>query len=1074
MASHPLLDPSSPFTVEKVQLFEQLVAGLQSRNSQEQIYSNQVLNALQDSGTMWVHVGTIIEHSRDSTAKFFALQILENVISKAWNAIPLEQQNEIKNFIVKQVISACQEASANHYLAKLNQVLVSIVKREWTTTWVDFIPEICQASRTSQSLCENTMHVLKLLSEEIFDNTHSPLSSTKRQQLKEAMYNQFSTIYSLCEWVLKTAMSHPGGVQTSLVKACLDTLETFLDWIPPAHIFAGDLVSILVSHFLDQDLYRQATLECLREISSIQLELSPSDPHYSTFQNAVLGLLTGALDKLNQMLPCKSTDFNLLYLQSHPTAQVGVRDFAQNLVLFLSALLKTHLQLFEGYVLSVQSDASRVLYTALDLSFYYIAGLTEFPDDEVFKIACEFWHWFAHKLCMERLQTGQFLETSLDSTLYRPLLSKVRHILIPKTAKPHEILVSIDDYGNIVRTHLKDTETLALYDLMRETLVFLTNLDPKDMQDIIMLKLRRQMDGTDWSWSGISSLCYAIGSIAGTLSEEQEKGFLVQVIKDLLALCEGKRGKDNKAVIATNVMYVCRQYPRFLLTHWNFLRTVIRKNFEFMHEAHPGIKDMACESFLRICQVCACEYVVLHESTGQREVFLYEMIRLMPETISDLENHQKFVYYEAVGHCLAAVRSEFDLEQHLSASLLLLNQQWQRLYVSISQDASSFYNLEVMRGLAFVLKSWERVAGALGHFFYLHLGKFYSQVSEIYSLSSIFVGNQVMQSGINAIHNSIVIAARSIRKEIINLLRTYVRVCVSNEILTQHFLPSIFEVIITGFVSSPADLRESEVIGLVTEFVLKLKSEMMAQLVTLLGPFMDSILEMIVKDFHTFPEHRTQFFEFLKAVTAHSFEALLQLPQERLKIALDSVLWAAKHHHSAHAEAGLETLLQMITNVEQSGWMLARFYEQFYTYILTEVLVIMTDGAHLANFKHQSIIVQHLFMAVETGLFGGGENPAAYKGQLIGHLTQLLSQSFTNMKSIQIEGLLIAMFNNCTDKDAFKTVVRDFLVNTKEIAADNEALYAEERQRELEIAKAKAEEMRKQVPGLVPSYPHTS
>mmetsp|Transcript_14156 Transcript_14156/g.26635 ORF Transcript_14156/g.26635 Transcript_14156/m.26635 type:complete len:1075 (+) Transcript_14156:1490-4714(+) len=1074
MASHPLLDPSSPFTVEKVQLFEQVVAGLQSRNSQEQAYSNQVLNALNDSGSMWVHVGTIIENSRDFTAKFFALQILENVINKAWNAIPLEQQNEIKNFIVKQVISSCQEASASHYLAKLNQVLVAIVKREWTTTWVEFIPEICQASRTSQPLCENTMHVLKLLSEEIFDNTHNPLSSAKRRQLKEAMYSQFSTIYNLCEWVMKTAMAHPGGVQTSLVKSCLSTLETFLDWIPPSHIFTGDLVSILVNHFLEQDLYRQQTLECLREISSIQLELPPTDPNYATFQNAILSLATGALDKLNQMLPCKTTDFNNLFLQSHPQAQVELRDFAQNLVLFLISLLKTHLLLFEAYVMTVQSEASRVLYSAMDLAFYYIAGLTELPDEEVFKISCEFWHWFTHKLCMERLQTGAFLETSLDSTLYRPLLSRVRLILIPKTAKPHEILVSIDDYGNIVRTHLKDTETLALYDLMRETLVYLTNLDSKDMQDIIMLKLRKQMDGSEWSWTGISSLCYAIGSIAGTLSEEQEKGFLVQVIKDLLALCEGKRGKDNKAVIATNVMYVCRQYPRFLLTHWNFLRTVIRKNFEFMHEAHPGIKDMACDCFLRICQVCSSEFVILHESTGQREVFLYEMIRLMPETISDLENHQKFVYYEAVGHCLAAVRSEFELEQHLSAALLILNQQWQRLFISITQDPSSFYNLEIMRGLAFVLKSWERIAGSLGHFFFLHLRNVYAQISELYNLSSAFVGNQLLQHGPNAVHNSIVIAARSIRKEIINLLRTYVKVCGSNEILTHNFLPSTFEVIISGFVNGPAELREAEVIGLVTEYVLKLKSEMMVQLVTLLGSFMDSILEMIVKDFHTYPEHRTQFFEFLKAVTAHCFESLLQLPQERLKIALDSVLWAAKHHNPAHAEAGLETLLQMISNVEQSGWMLARFYEQFYTYILTEVLVIMTDGAHLANFKHQSTIMQRLFMAVESGQFGGSGDPTLYKGQLISHLTQLLSQSFTNMKPTQIEALLIAMFNNCNDKDAFKTVVRDFLVNTREIAVDNEALYAEERQRELEIANAKAEELRKRVPGLVPSYPHTS
>ena len=36
--------------------------------------------------------------------------------------------------------------------------------------------------------------------------------------------------------------------------------------------------------------------------------------------------------------------------------------------------------------------------------------------------------------------------------------------------------------------------------------------------------------------------------------EEQENRFLVTVIRDLLNLCEITRGKDNKAVIASNIM----------------------------------------------------------------------------------------------------------------------------------------------------------------------------------------------------------------------------------------------------------------------------------------------------------------------------------------------------------------------------------------------------------------------------------------------------------------------------------------------------------------------------------------
>ena len=61
-----------------------------------------------------------------------------------------------------------------------------------------------------------------------------------------------------------------------------------------------------------------------------------------------------------------------------------------------------------------------------------------------------------------------------------------------------------------------------------------------------------------------SQLCWAIGSISGAMHEEDEKRFLVTVIKELLGLCEQKRGKDNKAIIASNIMYIVGQYPRFL------------------------------------------------------------------------------------------------------------------------------------------------------------------------------------------------------------------------------------------------------------------------------------------------------------------------------------------------------------------------------------------------------------------------------------------------------------------------------------------------------------------------------
>lgn len=82
-----------------------------------------------------------------------------------------------------------------------------------------------------------------------------------------------------------------------------------------------------------------------------------------------------------------------------------------------------------------------------------------------------------------------------------------------------------------------------------------------------------------WTWSALNTLCWAIGSISGSMQEEQENRFLVTVIRDLLNLCEITRGKDNKAVIAADIMWVlvcCAVYASSVLVL--LARSVLRES----------------------------------------------------------------------------------------------------------------------------------------------------------------------------------------------------------------------------------------------------------------------------------------------------------------------------------------------------------------------------------------------------------------------------------------------------------------------------------------------------------------
>lgn len=70
--------------------------------------------------------------------------------------------------------------------------------------------------------------------------------------------------------------------------------------------------------------------------------------------------------------------------------------------------------------------------------------------------------------------------------------------------------------------------------------VYLTHLDYADTERIMTEKLHNQVNGTEWSWKNLNTLCWAIGSISGAMHEEDEKRFLVTVIKVLnLSICAG-------------------------------------------------------------------------------------------------------------------------------------------------------------------------------------------------------------------------------------------------------------------------------------------------------------------------------------------------------------------------------------------------------------------------------------------------------------------------------------------------------------------------------------------------------
>jgi exportin-1 len=544
------------------------------------------------------------------------------------------------------------------FLHKLDAVLVHILKQDWPGRWPSFLPDLCAASRTSASLCENSMRILRLLSEEVFDFARGELTSSKTRDLKASLNTQFGEVHSLCMFALSAGGggAEPGAPPThpGLVRATLDTLHAYLSWVPLAYVFESDVVAALVRLF-PAPAFRSPALRCLTEVAA----LAVGPEHDAAF----VSLLTTFMHSLAPLIP-PGTDVAAAYAAGSDDD----KEFVLNLALFLTTFLRAHAR-------ALEADAacrSGPLLAALDV----LASASFAPDDEVFKVCLDYWHGFVPGVYASAAGAAALAGAPPPGPLagqaapppptpglpsgagafdaaahYAPLLSRLRSLMIARMAKPEEVIVVEDEAGNVVREAMKDTDTLARYKTMHETLVYLAHLDHEDTEAQMQARLRAQVGagaggqggagtegGTAGRWAPLNALCWAVGSIAGAMAEDQENRFLVTVIRDLLNLCEVTRGKDNKAVIAANIMYVVGQYPRFLRNHWKFLKTVVHKLFEFMHEPHPGVQDMACETFLKICGKCRRKFVVTQ--LGESEPFVAELLAGLADTIRDLEAHQ--------------------------------------------------------------------------------------------------------------------------------------------------------------------------------------------------------------------------------------------------------------------------------------------------------------------------------------------------------------------------------------------------------------------------------------------------
>ncbi|KAL7108097.1 hypothetical protein ACP275_06G093800 [Erythranthe tilingii] len=888
------------------------------------------------------------------------------------------------------------------------------------------------------------------------------MTQQKIKELKQSLNSEFQLIHELCLYVLSASQ------RAELVRATLSTLHAFLSWIPLGYIFESMLLELLLN-FFPVTAYRNLTLQCLTEVAALAFGEYYNKQYvkmYSIFMVQLQGIVP------------PSTNF----LEAYANGNNEEQAFIQNLALFFTSFYKSHIRLLES---------SQESINALLMGLEYLINISYVDDTEVFKVCLDYWNslvlalFEAHHNLDNPAATANMMGVQIHiipglndahnsplmqrRQLYAGPMSKLRLLMICRMAKPEEVLIVEDENGNIVRETMKDNDVLVQYKIMRETLIYLAHLDHEDTEKQMLKKLSQQLSGEDYTWNNLNTLCWAIGSISGSMVEEQENRFLVMVIRDLLNLCEITKGKDNKAVIASNIMYVVGQYPRFLRAHWKFLKTVVNKLFEFMHEIHPGVQDMACDTFLKIVQKCKRKFVTVQ--VGENEPFVSELLTTLPTTIADLEPHQIHSFYESVGTMIQAESDAIKRDEYLQRLMQLPNQKWAEIIGQARQSVDFLKDPDVIRAVLNILQTNTSAATSLGTYFLPQISLIFLDMLNVYRMYSELISTSIAQGGPYASRTSIVKLLRSVKRETLKLIETFLDKAEGQPHIGKQFVPPMMDPVLGDYARNLPDARESEVLSLFATIINKYKGSMIEDVPRIFEAVFQCTLEMITKNFEDYPEHRLKFFSLLRAIAANCFPALIHLSSEQLKLVIDSIIWAFRHTERNIAETGLNLLIEMLKNFQAS-----EFCNQFFrTYFLTieqEIFAVLTDTFHKPGFKLHVLVLQHLFCLVESDgvtepLWDVATVPYPYpnNGLFIREYTiKLLSSSFPNMTTTEVTQFVNGLFESGQDLPLFKNHIRDFLVQSKEFSAqDNKDLYADE----AAVQREKERQRMLSIPGLI-------
>ncbi|KAK6090817.1 hypothetical protein P3W45_000062 [Vairimorpha bombi] len=994
-----------------IELFDEIVLTSYNPSSNKKAASEEILIKFKNQNSSWTKVDYILKNSKLQQSHYVALQILEETVKTKWYILDENVKRGIRDYIVALVIEKTKGDCQNYVIQELNRIIVEIAKRDWPKRWPNFITDLINVSTSvSMDVCKNTLEILKKLNEDVFTKTDDRITTVKKRILKNQMKLEFPTIFNFIKMILEYSKNN--NVDDSLLETTLSTFAGFCSSMPPDFIFLTDIVELICEHI--NSSHSVTCLMCLIEIVDLGKDKS-------IFNN--INLSKANEDKI-WFIFSQAFQFLELYLQKFGQEKVYVmfRHMEASEKNFIFKISQLFASLFEVYVTLLESRNVQTTRIALQ----HMIQFSRIDDSKIFLVLFEMWNKLVFDLYTEFPFINKEPKRSLRRFEYKGVLVQLLNCLVEKMPRPQEVFIVVNEYGEIIKNKLIETDQIEFYKKMKSCFYHLAFLIEDDMKRYFITKTGAQLEESEWDWSKGNKLCWSIGCISGVFTEESERDFFVSILKYLLVLCDMRPSRFDKAVVASNIMFIIGQFHRFLLHNKSFLKTVVKKLFEFMDESHEGVKDMACDNFHKIAERCPREFLIQRE---ENVIFLSYILANIKTITTSLEFYQKRFVYEAVLNIIKEIPKEENNKDTILKNV-------QKLMVSISDTnifsdeylsalPSQISSVSSLKMISHVIKSH----GLIYKFVPFICESSYDNLFPLYfRLFEICNNMMLMSTDPNIVNNS-----KNVKSNLIELFTEIIEV----HFVKEEFISQLCEKIIFDYKNN-AKYKDPSIISLAINIIKNMKKDNNIQYVQIEMFFISALLEpsiSYVMKADEYPEISGNYFKLIEIFLDQSFNSFYSniYNSSSFSAIYNSILNSIICMREI-SDIGLGVLTTLFKKCYENNQI--QFFLQNYVITLENLLGIIFDKDTRHNFTSQSSLLALMINIAKNIPSLDGCNPNV--NLLSNHMLTLFSQSFPNITEKSLKIFISGLFDLSKNEEVFNEHLEDFGVKIYEFGTDED------------------------------------